>query len=87
MKRRQDHPEKSLGWLIDRYMESAQWGQLSVATRKQRGLIFKEALKTSNPPFSDITKKSIENSMEKRRATPAQANNFHKAMNNMFAWP
>lgn len=86
VKRRQDHPEKSLGWLIDRYMESAQWAQLSVATRKQRGLIFKEALKTSNPPFSDITKKSIENSMEKRRATPAQANNFHKAMNNMFAW-
>lgn len=80
------HSSKTLGWLIDRYMESARWAELSVATRKQRSLIFKEVLEKSNPPFADITKSTIENSMDKRRATPAQANNFHKAMNNMFAW-
>lgn len=80
------HSSKTLGWLIDRYMESARWAELSVATRKQRSLIFKEVLEKSNPPFADITKSTIENSMDKRRSTPAQANNFHKAMNNMFAW-
>lgn len=86
VKRDTGHSPKTLGWLIDRYMESAKWAELSVATRKQRGLIFKEVLEKSNPPFADISKTSIEKSMEKRRATPAQANNFHKAMNNMFAW-
>jgi integrase len=86
VKRETGHSPKSLGWLIDRHMESGYWAGLSDATRKQRGLIFKEVLEKSNPPFSDITKTTIEKSMQKRSATPAQANNFHKAMNNMFIW-
>ena len=37
--RKQAQPAlKSLKWLVERYMESAKWAGLSVATRKQQGL-------------------------------------------------
>lgn len=81
------NPSASIGWLIDRHMESAYWAGLSGATRKQRGLIFKDVIERSkNAPFAHFTKSTIENGMDDRKDTPAQANNFHKAMNNMFAW-
>lgn len=80
-------PSGSLQWLVERYMESAAWASLSAATRKQRGLIFKEAIRRAkNPPFAGITQRTIEAAMDARKDTPAQANNFLKAMNGLFKW-
>lgn len=87
VKRPNVNPSASFGWLVDRHMESAYWAALTDATRKQRGLIFKDVIKRSkNAPFSHFTKSTIENGMDDRKDTPAQANNFHKAMNNLFIW-
>lgn len=76
-----------LQWLVDRYMESAKWASLSVATRRQRGLIFKEAItRAKNPRYDTVTKQRIISAMDDRADTPAQANNFLKAMRGLFEW-
>jgi len=79
--------EKSLEWLIRRYMESGAWAGLEPGTRRQRELIFIQAIKTSGAvAFSRITSATIENNMSRRRNTPAAANNFLKAMSGLFKW-
>lgn len=80
-------PSGTLQWLVERYMESAKWAGLSSATKKQRGLIFKDVIRrANNPAFAGITQATVERSMDGRRDTPAQANNFLKAMNGLFQW-
>jgi integrase len=77
----------SLAWLIARYRESASWTKLSAATRGQRENIFVHILKTAgNAPFAKITRKVIVEGRDRRRDTPAQANNFLKAMRGLFQW-
>lgn len=80
-------PSDRLRWLVDRYMETSRWSQLSAATRKQRGLIFKEAIeRADNPRYADITRRHMEQGVSDRATTPAQANNFLKAMRGLFDW-
>ena len=80
-------PPRTLKWLIERYMESAAWRQLSVATRKQRGCIFLDAIRhSSNAPFAAIRRADIQRAVDKRADTPGQANCFLKAMRGLFAW-
>ncbi|WP_127524237.1 tyrosine-type recombinase/integrase [Mesorhizobium sp. Z1-4] len=80
-------PPQSLRWLIERYMESADWRSLSSATRRQRSHIFVQSIDTSkNVAFAEIASSTIERAMDKRAETPAQANNFLKAMRGLFAW-
>jgi integrase len=80
-------PSDRLRWLVERHMESGKWAGLSAATRKQRGLIFKDAIERSgNPRFADIGKRHIEQAVSDRAKTPAQANCFLKAMRGLFAW-
>ena len=82
-----DVSPKSIRWLIERYMESGHWAGLSVATRKQQGLFFKKAIENSgNSNYRDITPKDMRAAMEERKATPALANNFLKAMRGLFRW-
>ncbi len=78
---------QSFQWLVDRYLESGAWAALSPATRKQRGLILKDAIeRTENANFILITSDVIEGGIDSRRSTPAQANNFLKAMTGLFQW-
>lgn len=78
---------KSLRWLIERYKESAAWRQLSDATRYQRDKIFIKTIETSkNADYRDIDRKTMERAMDRRAATPAQANSFLKAMRGLFEW-
>lgn len=78
---------KSLKWLVERYMESAKWAGLSVATRKQQGLFFKSATdKSGNADYRAITRKDIAKAIDKRKDTPFLANNFLKAMRGLFQW-
>lgn len=78
---------KSLKWLVDRHMESARWAGLSVATRKQQGLFFQQAIdKSRNVDYRAITRATIEKALDKRKDTPFLANNFLKAMRSLFAW-
>lgn len=77
----------SLSWMIDRYRESAAWRQLAPATRRERELIFLNAVKNSgNPPFAAIGRADIQFAVDGRADTPASANKFLKTMRGLFAW-
>lgn len=78
---------RSMRWLVENYMASADWAALSVATRKQRGLIFKAALeKSAEKDCRSVTGADILRAIDKRKATPFLAANFLKAMRGLFAW-
>lgn len=78
---------RSLRWLIQRYMESAEWSGLATATRKQRGLFFRQVVDASgNVDCRTVTSRDIHNALERRKTTPALANNFLKSMSALFKW-
>lgn len=75
----------TMSWLIDRYMDSSAWNRLSVATRRQRGNIFKKVKATAgNEPFQEIDRGHIKAAMEKR--TPAAARHLVETLRGMFQW-
>lgn len=77
----------SLAWLIASYRNSGSWAKLSAATRDQRENIFQHVLETAgDASFTKITRKTIVDGRDRRRETPAQANNFLKAMRGLFQW-
>jgi integrase len=77
----------TLAWLIARYREGAAWQSLSLATRRQRENIFVQVLKTAgDKPFDDITPATINQALERRAKTPAQARHFLDAMRGVFRW-
>lgn len=77
----------SLGWLIAQYRWSSAWAELSMATKRQRENIFKHVIATGGASaLRDIDRKAIVDGRERRKDTPAQANNFLKAMRGLFKW-
>ena len=79
--------KQSLEWLIDAYRKSASWQELSQATKKQRENIFLHTLSSAGDiPFASIKRSDIRAGIDKRASTPAQANNFLKAMRGLFKW-
>lgn len=79
--------KETLGRLIGAYRESSAWRDLSPATRRQRENIFKHVIKAAGDiPVSRITRAKIIEGRESRKETPAQANNFLKAMRGLFQW-
>lgn len=85
--RRRSTPAGTLRWLIERYKESALWATYSPSTRRQRDLIFVDTIeRANNPPFAEITRRHMQQALDDRAATPAQANSFLKAMRGLFDW-
>lgn len=85
--RKEVKDKRSLQWLVDRYMESRVWSDLSVSTRKQRSNIFTNFLeKAGKSAFADVSKQDIERAIERRSHTPAQANCFLKAVRGVYEW-
>lgn len=80
--------EGTLGWLWERYTtESAKWAGYSAATQKAHRLIMAKVLKTaSKSSLKVITQDVIQEGVDKRHETPAQAGNFLKVMRSMFGW-
>ena len=77
----------TLGWLIDRYKDSAAWSKLSAATQSQRANIYKIVIKRAgDAPLSVINAKMIRQGVEDRAKTPFAANDFLKAMRALFGW-
>jgi integrase len=77
----------SLGWLIERYRETAAWSYLSTATRRQRENIFAHILETAGKqPFAKITTATIMVGRDRRANTPTQARHFLDAMRGLFRW-
>lgn len=77
----------SITWLIARYVESAEWSDLSAATRKQRHAVYRAVETTIGArPAREVLKKDILASRDHRRDRPHAANNFLKAMRGLFGW-
>jgi site-specific recombinase XerD len=78
---------KSLAWLAARYMESGAWAALSIGTRKQRGNVIKRVLeKAGHEPYSAITKKAMQQGLDRRKDTPDAARHFLLTFRHMFRW-
>lgn len=87
VERRERSDTRSLKWLIERYMESRKWAELSVATRRARGNLFLQMVKAAGDEFfADISKQDMEAAIDARANTPAQANCLLKAVRGLFAW-
>ena len=77
----------SLRWLADMWKQSSNWSQTAPATRKQRENILLHVLKEAGDwPYVEITEADIREGRERRKATPAAANNFLKTMKALFGW-
>lgn len=77
----------SLAWLIAQYRESGTYLGLSAATRRQRDNIFKGVIeKAGQRPYKAVTRRSIVQGREDRKATPAQARHFLDAVRGLFRW-
>ncbi|MDO1582390.1 tyrosine-type recombinase/integrase [Rhizobium oryzicola] len=85
---------QTIGWLMARYMESADWAKLEPATRKQRSNIFhhikekkdRSGIRLADKPFTLINRKAVMAGMEDRADTPAAANNYLKSISSLCKW-
>lgn len=77
----------TLAWLIERYRETTNWRDLSLATRRQRENIFKQVIATAGQDrLIHFTTATIEKGRDRRAATPFQARHFLQAMRGLFRW-
>lgn len=84
---KRDVGEGSLTQFLAQYRESNDWAKLSPVTRKTRGNIFLDFEKKSGDlPYDAIDKDVIAEGLTARRAKPAMANAFLKAVRGLFKW-
>lgn len=77
----------TLGWLIDRYRETAAWAGLSPATRRQREAIFRQVAETAGAePLARITRRAVAAGVDRRRETPHQARHYLDTLRGLFVW-
>jgi integrase len=77
----------SLAWLIERYRETTDWTDLSLATRRQRENILRQVIETAgNERYAAITGATITAGRDRRSKTPFQARHFLDTMRGLFEW-
>lgn len=77
----------SVAWLVAKYKLSGKFLSAAETTQYFRGNFLKQMVeKIGEKPYSKVTKKVIQNSMEARSATPHHANNMLIAISQMFEW-
>lgn len=77
----------TLRWLVEMWKQSSDWQSQATATRKQRENILVKVLEDAGDwDFEDIQSSDLKASMERRKNTPAAANNFLKTMRALFRW-
>ncbi len=87
VERKSKFAASTLGWLVERYRDSADWTKLSMATRRQRENIFKHVLASAGAePIGRIDRKAILKGVDRRRAHPNAARHFVQTMKGLFAW-
>ncbi len=75
----------TLNWLIARYRETRAWTDLSMATRRQREIIFRQVIETAgDQPAAKITASSLEKGRDRRSVH--QGRHFLDAMRGLFRW-
>ena len=77
----------TLGWLVDRYRDSADFPK-NAGTRKWYDGVYREVVaKSGNEPVEAITPQVIFDSMDQRaKIAASSANRFRSAMHKLFKW-
>jgi integrase len=76
---------KTLGWLIERYRDSAAWAELATATRRQRECILRAITHSAGRDSIPRKKETIERGIE-RRSKPHAKRHFLQTMRGLFQW-
>lgn len=77
----------TLAWLVERYKASGHFASLAPTSQMARDYILKGVCKDAGgKSFARITKKHIQEAMDRRAKTPHGANNFLVAMSVLFKW-
>jgi integrase len=77
----------SLAWLVALYRDTGEWTGLSLATRRQRENILRAVLdKGGQQAAKAITTAGLQQALDNRKDTPAQARHFLETLRPMFAW-
>ena len=77
----------TLGWLIDRYRDSADFPKKATTRKWYDGVYKAVAAKSGKEPIEAITPQVIFDSMDQRAKTAASsANRFRSAMHKLFKW-
>ena len=77
----------TLGWLIDRYMQSLVFAELAPGTQRARRSILGRVKDTGGKLLiAQVTRGTIVEGRDRRSSTPSAAVNFVKTMKAMFAW-
>lgn len=77
----------TLRWLVDTYKASGHFASLAPASRTARDYIMYAVCRDAgHVAFARITRRHIQEAMDRRAATPHAANNFLVAMSVLFRW-
>jgi len=77
----------TLRWLAEMWKQSSDWAQTSPATQKQRENILLHVLKSAgDADYTRFKEADIRAGRERRKDTPAAANNFLKTMKALYKW-
>lgn len=77
----------TVAWLVGRYKASGHFASLAPTSQLARDYILKGVCKDAgDKQFAKITRKHIQEAMDRRAKTPHGANNFLVAMSVLFKW-
>ncbi len=77
----------SLAWLVERYKASGHFASLAPSSQISRDYIMRRVCNESgHVQFARITRKHIQEAMDRRATKPHAANNFLVAMAVLFSW-
>lgn len=77
----------TVAWAAALYRESTAWGDMSIATRRQRDNILKKIVESAGgSDLTEITRTHIVEGRERRAKTPAAARHFIETMRGLFRW-
>ena len=78
----------SVKWLIDRYRDSQAWRDYSLATRRQREVVFRQIISSAgNDPIAGLTRAAIIAGRDRRaQQSPNRGRRFMQTMRCLFAW-
>jgi len=78
----------SVKWLIDRYRDSQAWRDYSLATRRQREVVFRQIIASAgNDAIAGLTRAAIIAGRDRRaQQSPNRGRRFMQTMRCLFAW-
>lgn len=79
--------ERSFSWLVDKYYKTSEWSSFAPETQKMEESSSRQLFETAGDlPFELYRQEDLKKSRDKRKDTPAAADNFVKVIRRLFNW-